>query len=224
MPITEPVTLLTDYALAGVALVLALRLAGRARRTASRPVALWAAAFGATALAATAGGTFHGFSLLLGDATRLVLWKITVYAVGGVAFAMLVGTALALASRALRRGIVAGAAVVGAVYAVWMAGHNAFRYVVYDYGLALVGVLLLAAAAWWRTRHPAAAWLVGGVLLSFAAAAVQQSGLALHHYFNHNDLYHVMQIGASWVLYRGASLLAPGPTRSDPSTGAGQTG
>jgi hypothetical protein len=43
-----------------------------------------------------------------------------------------------------------------------------------------------------------------GVAVSVAAAAIQQSGWAFHRYFNHNDLYHVVQAAGVWLLYRGA--------------------
>ena len=44
----------------------------------------------------------------------------------------------------------------------------------------------------------------GGVAVSFAGAAAQMSGFALHRHFNHNDLYHVIQMLGLWLLFRGA--------------------
>ncbi len=55
--------------------------------------------------------------------------------------------------------------------------------------------------------RPRGRWTAAGVAVSFAAAAVQQSGLALHRHFNHNDLYHVIQMGGLYLLYRGGLLL-----------------
>jgi hypothetical protein len=43
-----------------------------------------------------------------------------------------------------------------------------------------------------------------------AAALVQRSGFALHRHFNHNDLYHVVQMLGTWLLYRGGSELPKG--------------
>jgi hypothetical protein len=37
-------------------------------------------------------------------------------------------------------------------------------------------------------------------------AIVQQQRLALHQHFNHNDLYHLIQIAGLWLLYRGGLL------------------
>ncbi len=39
------------------------------------------------------------------------------------------------------------------------------------------------------------------------AALAQASGVALHRHFNHNDLYHVIQMAALYAFYRGGALL-----------------
>jgi hypothetical protein len=44
-------------------------------------------------------------------------------------------------------------------------------------------------------------------LVSCLAAAVQFNGIALHQHFNHNDLYHVVQMGGMYLFYRGALIL-----------------
>jgi hypothetical protein len=45
--------------------------------------------------------------------------------------------------------------------------------------------------------------MLAGVALSVAAALAQALGVALHRHFNHNDLYHVIQIAAMLLFYRG---------------------
>ena len=39
------------------------------------------------------------------------------------------------------------------------------------------------------------------------APLLQQSGIRLHAHFNHNDLMHVVQMGAVWLLYEGGRRL-----------------
>ena len=51
------------------------------------------------------------------------------------------------------------------------------------------------------------AWLIAGVLVSLVAGIVQARRLALHRHFNHNDLYHVIQMAALYAFYRGGALL-----------------
>jgi hypothetical protein len=50
-------------------------------------------------------------------------------------------------------------------------------------------------------------WLIAGVLVSLVAAIVQARRLAPHRHFNHNDLYHVIQMAALYAFYRGGALL-----------------
>ena len=81
MRITEPMTLLTDYALGVWALVLALRLFSAAATTGQFTVRLWAFGLLMTAVAAFAGGTYHGFIQMIPPGAGRVLWKITLVVV-----------------------------------------------------------------------------------------------------------------------------------------------
>jgi len=166
MMIAEPMTLLTDYVLAGVTGWLAWRL--WSLREAHTARLLWAIAFVALALAAAAGGSHHGFAPMLSPPALAALWKATVLCVGIASFGMLCGSAIATITGNARRLLLALAAAKLALYSFWM----------------------LAAA-----------------VVSALAAAVQASGFSLHQHFNHNDLYHVIQIAALWLFYRGARLL-----------------
>jgi hypothetical protein len=57
-------------------------------------------------------------------------------------------------------------------------------------------------------RDRASLFIVLGVITSVAGAVVQRSGFDLHRNFNHNDLFHVVQIGANYLFYRGALRLS----------------
>lgn len=153
----------------------------------------WALAFLALALAAFLGGTWHG--LLRSD----LLWKATLLAVGVASFGMVAGSAQRATRGLVRSGLTIFAALKLLVYASWMLFHNDFIWVIVDTGsaLAIVGALHL-----WRFNG----WMLAGVGASLAAALVQASGFALHRHFNHNDLYHVVQIAAMLLFYRGLSV------------------
>ncbi len=199
--------MLTDYVLGVLAGVLAVALFRLGRVERQNSVRLWAAALGATALAAAFGGTFHGLTLILGDLAQTVLWKATVYSTGLASFFLLSAAIVASVAGQFRRSLLAMAALKLAIYALWMATHDDFRYVVYDYAPTLVGVLILQLAAARVGGAASARWIVSGILLSFAAAGIQRTGLALHEHFNHNDLYHIVQMAAVYLLYRGGREL-----------------
>ncbi len=201
--ITEPMTMATDYLLAVVAWVLAFRLMTRGRRDASRPALLWGSAFLFTGIAAFAGGTFHGFTLILSSSVLGALWKVTCYSLGIGSLALLAGIADAVLSRRWFAVISAAALVKFILYAIELLRSDDFRLVVMDYAISMVAVLVIAAIDWIHRKSRSSPWIVGGILVSFVAAAIQASGLTVHQHFNHNDLYHVVQIGGLWLLYRG---------------------
>jgi len=109
---------------------------------------------------------------------------------------MVVGSAFLTTSGKLLQFLILLAVVKLLAYTVWMLGHDEFIWVVADTVSALVIVALLHL---WRFNG----WMLAGVAVSFLAGAVQASGFALHEHFNHNDLYHVVQIVAMLLFYAG---------------------
>ena len=191
----EPTTVLTDYALAAVSIFLGLRLIEKSK--------FWAVAFLALGLGALLGGTWHGFW------QSELLWKATTLSVGVASFGMVLGSAMATTSGALQRLLVGFALGKMAAYCAWMLFHDDFIWVVADTGTALLIVALLHL---WRFNG----WMLAGVAVSVLGGLAQASGFALHERFNHNDLYHVLQSAAMFLLYRGVKRYATEGSR--PST------
>ncbi len=204
MTLAEPMTVATDILLASGCAWFSHALF---QRTGSAGAArLWGFAFAAMGVAAAIGGLFHGFRPTLDGMVLAVLWKITVYAIGLGGFLMLAASIVAVLRPPWRQWLLAVAVLKLAIYAAWMLTHSEFRYVIYDYVPSLLGVLIVHILAWFN-RAPGAGWTIAGALGSFAAAAVQLSGAGLGEYFNHNDLYHVVQLAAFGGFYRGARRL-----------------
>jgi hypothetical protein len=85
MELTTPVTMLTDYLLAGVSLACAvslIRVMGSRNRVS---VSFWCAAFIALVVAAGVGGTWHGFATELEAGTRETLWNLVMFSLGASA-------------------------------------------------------------------------------------------------------------------------------------------
>jgi hypothetical protein len=193
--ITEPATLVTDYLLAAFTAVLAWRL----RASGAPPQRWWAAVFAAIALAGVAGGTVHGFRLVMAATLTEMLWVLTLEA--------LLVASVAIIAATYRPAMMLAALAYGG-YGVWVALHPRFVFAIAAYGVAALVLAAVHLRRWIAFRRPASAWMLAGVAVSVAAAAVQQSGWAPHRHFNHNDLYHVIQAFAVWALYRGALLEA----------------
>ncbi|WP_144401951.1 DUF6962 family protein [Geoalkalibacter subterraneus] len=205
--IHEPMTVLTDYLLGMWVLWLGGRLWRQGRRLHDRAIGDWSLVFIFSAVAAFCGGTVHGFPNLLGGIGSALLWKLTVQAVGIASLCFLAAMIRSMFRGRVRRILLAAAFVKWAVYAWWMTSHDAFLYVVLDYLPSLLFVGGLQAWCWLRQGRAAGRWITLGVVISLVAAGIQQSGFSLHRHFNHNDLYHVVQMAAFYLLYRGGILL-----------------
>lgn len=200
--VAEPTTTITDALLAAESLFLSALLSHCYANGGSVPVALWAGGFVATGISAAAGGVYHGFPQW-NAGTRSALWKCVIYSIGLTSLLLFSGAAIATTSGATRLGLLCAAGIQFCVYAVWMIRHNEFKYIILDYVPAMLGILLLQALRFHAQSSP---WIIGGILVSFAAAGVQLSGFRRRLPFNHNDLYHLTQMLAMYLLYRGALL------------------
>jgi hypothetical protein len=197
MPIAEPTTMLTDYALATLGAILAGWLGGRARPL---PARLWAAAFVAIALAAAVGGTLHGFGPALALSTRAGLWNLVYGAIGLGNFFMLAGILFTVVPRRGWPFVLALLALRLLAYVVFTMAAD-FRYVMYD--LVLTLSVLLGAALYGLARGESSApFVLSGAFLSLLGAFIQTQGVDLHPRFNHNDLFHVLEMGALYLFAR----------------------
>lgn len=151
----------------------------------------WALAFLCTAAGSFFGGTVHGFGIEW-------LWKPTVYAIGLTSFFFLLPLVPVVA------------VLKFVIYASWMVTHDDFVYVIVDYGVTLLILAIIQIARWSRSTP----WVLSGIAVSVVAALVQQSDIDLHQHFNHNDLYHMIQLFALWLLYRGGQLMTPATGQS----------
>jgi hypothetical protein len=160
--------------------------------------------FGALATAAAAGGLYHGGAecAALGPA----IWKFTLVAMGVAAFASAnLGAELAFGSAAQRRlRIATSAGLVGYAVAVG-AGASDFLWAVTATG---AGTLFLLACCCIGPADRARSLLGTGLLLSLGGGVLQQIGVDLHPSFDHNALYHAIQMVAMLLCFAGIARLA----------------
>lgn len=56
-------------------------------------------------------------------------------------------------------------------------------------------------------RKAGVSWLRKGILVSAIGIALMVAKVSFHKHFNHNDIYHVIQMVGLWCFYRGALFL-----------------
>ena len=155
MQITEPVTMLTDYALAAARLYFAFLLA-RTLGPRNRVSAwLWCAAFLTSAVAALLGGIYHGFASHFDTGALRSIWNVAVFVMG-----------------------LSCGCMVGGIHAAYV-----------------------------QREDGSVKWIASGVAVTLIGVIVQQTGFRRHLDFNHNDIYHIIQIAAFYLFFRGACTL-----------------
>ena len=206
--VTEPMTTATDYMITVAAFWFAARLlVPQANRT-QLSRRSWGVAFIFLGLGAFFGGTDHGFATYLDQGWLNLLWMGALYSVGLAMFFVLVGTISgSVANRTWRLFFYAYSVLICSAYAWWLIDHDDFVYAILNNLSTFVIICVLQVSALVRHQAESAKWILSGIAVSVLSAAIQRSGIDLHVHFNHNDLYHVVQIAGLYLFYRGASVM-----------------
>lgn len=205
--ITEPMTVFTNVVLGLIAMWLAARL-GYASAAEGRVSGFaLAGAFMATSISAFLGAVAHAADPRTDAEVRQRFWRFALYTTGVIGAATVASVAFFAVRGPARTAVLIVAALKLLAFWVSVTRRPEFRVAAADYGGALAVLLVAAVYTGWRFASPATPWLVGGVLVSLVAGVIQARRIGVHRYFNHNDVYHVIQVIALFLLYRGGALL-----------------
>ncbi len=205
MEIAEPTTTLTDYllALAGFgwgALLL---------RESAIPSRLFGLALLATGCAAALGGTYHGFRPRWTAELGAAVWLATYASIGLGNLLLLAGAILAWAPGLYQVSLLGLAGFRLGVYLILLASQRDLGPVVYDVAGTLAALAALAVLGRGVRPAPVPMTLLA-VCVSLLGGILHQSGLRLHEHFNHNDLFHMVQIAALYCFYRAGKRFGAG--------------
>lgn len=200
--IAQPMTAFTDLLLCLLSLTFGIRLRGGASRARS----LWSFAFLASSLGSLTGGVYHGFEQSLSPLLLTILWKMTAIALGAAGLLLFCGTTQALVPQRMARTLTIASIVLFATYLAWMATHDEFIYIIAFYAAMMIATVVICIARYGLAPR-ACALIISGIAIAALAAAAQASHIDPFVHFNHNDLYHVIQMVSLYVMYRGAREL-----------------
>jgi hypothetical protein len=205
--IAEPTTTLTDVALAALTAAFGALLLRRGTAGGGVAVLLWGGALLTTSASALLGAAVHGFAPWLPPRRKAALWRATLVLIGLTDFLLVAAVAQAELGGAARTLLLALALAKLALFLARLRVRDDFAVAAADAGVALLAVLAVEGLAALTGSAPGAPWIVAGVLLSLAGAAAQWKGWGLHRHFNHNDLFHVVQMAAACLFFRGGMLM-----------------
>lgn len=202
--VDEPVTTLSDLAMSVIGSVLAVRLFGVGEEPAAT---LLSAGLASVALSALLGAVFHGYMRRWRPTVQDRVW-VAVLAATGVTNLLLL---LAIATAAFR-GVAALLVVVvacakSARYLLSIRGDDDFGPAIVDSGITIVAVTLIAL---WSFAFDGTGewppWVLAACAATVVGGWIQYHGKGLHEHLNHNDIFHLLQIVACFLFYRGGLL------------------
>ncbi|MBU2648930.1 hypothetical protein KKI24_29760 [bacterium] len=201
---TEQTTAVTDLVLALVSFIalLEMRLFIKTDRWKSW---LWILIFGLLTAAAVLGTIVHGFKM--SPSLNLFLWHPLNLALGLMVTFFIVAVVYEIWGDMIARKVLPLMIIVEACFfVVTVTWPDQFIiFIVYE---ALATIFALSGFLWLAiTRKPAGAWfMVSGIFLTIVAAGIQASGpfrLTLIWEFDHNGVFHIIQIAAVYILVWG---------------------
>jgi hypothetical protein len=216
---TELTTAATDAALAILALVCIRWLATR-RSADPRKVTLWILVLALLALASILGAVAHG--LALSERASFLLWQPLYLSLGLVVALFFVAAVYdGVGPDAARRWLIPALVVGGLFYLVTLLFPGTFMVFVLYEAAAMLAALALYGRLALRTRKGWAWLMVLGIALNIAAAAIQATGtvrLDLGVPFDHNGVFHLVQLVAIVVLVAGVASSLTDPVSSSKGT------
>jgi hypothetical protein len=200
---TELTTAATDAALGLLCLVVLLRLVA-IPVNATWKRALWCWVFGLLGLASLLGTVVHGFEL--SESVLQILWRPLYLSLGLTVALFLVGGIRDWRGEAAARAVLPWAIGLGAgFFALTQLLGGAFLiFVVYE-AAAMMATLAMYVFLSTTGRLAGSGMISLGIGLSIVAAAVQASALSVRLIvsFDHNGLFHLVQLTAIAALANG---------------------
>ncbi|MBL7139076.1 MAG: hypothetical protein ISS17_09910 [Bacteroidales bacterium] len=202
---TEQTTAATDVVLAIVALLVCLLTYRAGKVNNPKKGKIWAWAFGLLAFAAMTGAVAHGFQM----PARLnyILWQPLNLALGLTVSLFVVGVVFDLTRGHLPRFVLPLLITAGTLfYLVTLIFPGTFLVFILYEAVAMLFALIVYILLGIRNRVRGA-WLMAlGIFITMIAAAIQASESVQVHCiwdFDHNGIFHIVQIAGLLVLFAG---------------------
>ncbi len=206
--IYEPMTFITDIILSGLAIYFGTKMIELYWQNFQLVHIHFGWSFYFLALGAFLGGISHGFGPYFSPFWKDIIWKLTMWSIGvSTLFMLLAAFDVIMPFRTFEilRWIPTALLVI---YIVVTWRHSEFINVIRFYVPSMVFVLVVMLYLYFAKSSISAGFVFLGIIISFIGAGVQVSGFSLHTHFNHNDLYHVIQMGGLWLMYWGVKGLS----------------
>ncbi len=164
--------------------------------------AMWFVAF-----ASLMGALYHGLGPHFSPRIQGFIWKLTLILVGLTSFSLVLGAFHHVFPFHTIRYLRWFMGILLAIYFIVIFRDPRFFNAVLFYVPAMLFVLGVMIYSHFNYGQSGAVLVIYGILIAFVGAGVQMSGFDLHKHFNHNDIYHLIQIASLYFIFKGSLLL-----------------
>lgn len=202
---TEQTTAATDLMLTIISIITAYGIYKLGKDIQPLKVRIWVTVFILLAIAALFGAVAHGF--MMSEKMNFILWQPLNLALGLGVSLFAAGALFDLQKGSLHKAIIPGLLALGIIFyfiTVFIPG-SFLVFIIYEAVVmlfALTAYIILA----FRGILRGAWWMVLGILITIIAAAIQASesvNIEVIWKFDHNGIFHIVQMVGVLVIYLG---------------------
>ncbi len=203
LKIFEPMTAFTDLLITFFTSIWAVSLMQIAQASQLLTHTHWSNAFWMTAAGGLLGAISHGIGPNLPAIVRTIIWRLTLIAIGWTAFFMLMGTLVYIPSAEQIWWLKWLPVIFLIAFHIRLFIKDDFSVVIAFYVPVLAIVFITYFYGYFVLARTPAIYVIIGIIISFSAAFIQQKKVGLHKHFNHNDLFHIIQLVGLYLIYIG---------------------
>jgi hypothetical protein len=158
------------------------------------------------ALTALAGAVYHTI-FPEHEVVRDFIWKLTMLGVGFSVYTMLMGTLYYILPFDTVQMLKLGVTAIIFAFTIWIYFDSDFMNAIKLYLPSALFIIAVMLYGWLSKGDTGALWIMCGFLITLGGAFFVVTKFGFHQHFNHNDIFHIIQIVGMVFIYRGTMLI-----------------
>ena len=158
------------------------------------------------AFTALAGAIYHSIFPEY-EIVRDFIWKLTMLGMGFSIYTMLMGTLYYILPFETVQTVKWGVTAIIFAFTIWIYFDSDFMNAIKLYLPSALFVIAVMLYGWLGKGDTGALWIMCGFLITLGGAYFVVIKFGFHQHFNHNDIFHVIQIVGMYIIYRGVMMI-----------------
>ncbi len=201
--ISEPTTTITDFILAVMGFGFGISLLFLYGERHFDFHFYWGWGFIVSGLGALLGAISHGFGPIFSKKMQSLLWKMTMFFVGFSGWLFSIAASIFFFSPDIYDWVRWILILSFIIYTLWLYKDDRFIIVILYYLPLMIFIMAGMFFHFFALNSTGSMAVAIGILVSLGGAGIQASGFSIHTHFNHNDLFHIIQMIGYVLMFQG---------------------